>query len=476
MSQRREDERGYARRASELRESIAALTEGPARAEALHEYGDASRFAGRIGESEDAFRELLAGATDARGRCVAHIGLGNAACARSHWEDAITELTHAIAEAERARERALAARARCVQASAHYNRGELADAEQLLRAALRTAREYELADVEVPAVISLGILALTRGELDAAFAHLDDGVRRAERSEDVHWAAMGRAYLAIQTHLSGRTQAAEQLYDANIAELDTLGVRRTAGLARLARATLHMARGTWDRARAVLEQEAMVALTATCPDYEPLLQAVLAVCDLAEGQAHGYRHRLAFARGMLDHDPWNARSRAVVARVARLDTSSHEETHRASAQEASPAPQAIELALIEAACAYLDTDALGASLVVHREGKVFRVPGTVTIVDLSRRRPLRSLLTRLVEEHERAPARSVDDAVLIAHVWAGERIVEKAALQRLHTAISTLRSYGLRAFLERVDGGYRLLPDLVVKVVDDLADELLSAV
>lgn len=469
MSSGREDERGYARRASELREAVAQLASWPERADALVEYGDACRFAGRIGESEDAFLELLRHADDhdaVSWRCQARVGLGNAACARSQWDAAIIELGHAIEDADAARERALGAHARCVRASAHYNRGEHDIATQLLTDALRTAREYELADVEVPAVISLGILALARGELDAAFARLDDGIRRAERSEDAHWAAVGRAYLAIQTHLSGRSQAAEQLYDESIVELDGLGIRRAAGLARLARATLHMARGKWDLARGILEGGATVALAATCPDYEPLIQAVLAVCDLADGQAHGYRHRLAFARGLLDQDPWNARSRAVVARVAQLG---------GEAPTEKP-PRAIELAVIERACAYLDTDALGASMVVHREGKVFRVPGSVTIVDLSRRRPLRALLTRLVEEHGRDAEHPVDDQTLIAHVWEGERIVEKAALQRLHTAISTLRGFGLKPFLERVDGGYRLRPDLTVKVVDDLADELLSEV
>lgn len=89
------------------------------------------------------------------------------------------------------------------------------------------------------------------------------------------------------------------MYDACLAELDALGIRRAAGRTRLAKATLYMSQGCWDQARDTLEVGAASALAVTCPDYEPTLQAALAVCDLATGQIPAYRHRLAHARGML---------------------------------------------------------------------------------------------------------------------------------------------------------------------------------
>ncbi len=82
----------YVRRAEEL-SLLASEAEGwQARAPALAAWGDAARHAGRIAESEEAFRALQAeavAASDARALVIARIGLANVHCARSNWDEAI---------------------------------------------------------------------------------------------------------------------------------------------------------------------------------------------------------------------------------------------------------------------------------------------------------------------------------------------------------------------------------------------------
>ena len=468
-----ESARGSARRYAERADALRAAVRTPggswaARARTLAAYGDACRFAGRISESEEAFLALLAeadspGAT--RERAVARIGLGNAHAARSRWQAAIDELALAIDDAAAIDDRPLGAHARCVRAAAYFNRGQLDEAERALRSALATAREYETLAVEAPATVSLGVIALARGDVDEAYAQLTQGTTLAERARDAHWAAMGRSYLAIQAHLAGRVEAAEATYDRSLAELDALGMRRAAGLCRLARATLSMSQGAWAEARAILEQ-AVSALAVTCPDYEPVLQAALALCDLATGDVPAFRHRLEYAQRMIDaHEP---SSRApVVARVRLLDGS--------PGPDGAAAPS-VELALLERVCLQLERSAVAPSLVLEREGRLFRVPGSTRLVDLSRRTRLRKLLLCLAERHAEGQGAIVSDGALIAHLWPDERMTDRSASIRLHNAVSTLRATGLRPFIERAGDGYRLRSDLVLRIVASGADELISDV
>ncbi len=81
-------------------------------------------------------------------------------------------------------------------------------------------------------------------------------------------------------------------------------------------------------------------------------------------------------------------------------------------------------------------------------------------VDLRRRAPLRRLVRALVAARAMRPGTAVSPDGLIAAAWPGERIQAKAARNRLHVAIASLRQMGLRAVLLRDDDGYLLAPSL----------------
>jgi tetratricopeptide (TPR) repeat protein len=101
------------------------------------------------------------------------------------------------------------------------------------------------------------------------------------------------------------------------------------------------------------------------------------------------------------------------------------------------------------------------TLVVSNDCTRGRMPDGLTF-DLSDKPALAALLRRLVLarlDRER-PELSIE--ALVAVAWPGEKISESAAKNRLHVALSKLRTTGLGAALVTTKGGYALATDLPV--------------
>jgi hypothetical protein len=96
-------------------------------------------------------------------------------------------------------------------------------------------------------------------------------------------------------------------------------------------------------------------------------------------------------------------------------------------------------------------------LVVERAGLWFAPPGAAEVT-LRTRTTLTVLLRRLGEARAAAPGRSLSPESLIADMWPGEKIIPKAARNRLHVAVRTLRTMGLGAILRSDPAGYHLDP------------------
>jgi hypothetical protein len=94
-------------------------------------------------------------------------------------------------------------------------------------------------------------------------------------------------------------------------------------------------------------------------------------------------------------------------------------------------------------------------LTVAADGSWFCAAGGER-TDLSRRASMRGILAALCQELEREVPRSLDADGLIEAGWPGQRMLRSAALNRLHVALATLRSLGLRDALQRDANGYRL--------------------
>ncbi len=99
-------------------------------------------------------------------------------------------------------------------------------------------------------------------------------------------------------------------------------------------------------------------------------------------------------------------------------------------------------------------------LVVAHDAMWFRLESSHA-VDLSRRAVLRRLLDRLVRERLEAPGSPLPRSELIAAAWPDAKNVRSRTFSnRLHVALSTLRSLGLRSVLVSSAEGHRLREDV----------------
>lgn len=105
-------------------------------------------------------------------------------------------------------------------------------------------------------------------------------------------------------------------------------------------------------------------------------------------------------------------------------------------------------------------------LVMGRSGAWF-VCGGRERVSLHTRVNLTVLLRCLSERRERAPGVAVTPAEIIEIMWPGEKILRRAARNRLHVAIRTVRAMGLQDVLLYDGKGYLFDPAVAFARVDD---------
>ncbi|MFN3199393.1 MAG: hypothetical protein ACE366_13400 [Bradymonadia bacterium] len=89
-------------------------------------------------------------------------------------------------------------------------------------------------------------------------------------------------------------------------------------------------------------------------------------------------------------------------------------------------------------------------------------------VDLSRRVSLRRILRALVIQHIDHPGETLSFDQLVSVGWPGERIILRAARNRLHVALSTLRRFGVQ--IEFHESGWRLPPHIKVTWAEEATE------
>lgn len=94
---------------------------------------------------------------------------------------------------------------------------------------------------------------------------------------------------------------------------------------------------------------------------------------------------------------------------------------------------------------------------LHARGRWFVRPDGVG-VNLRKYATLAALLQRLGEARARAPGVALAPDALIADLWPGQKLLRRAAHNRLHVAICTLRRLGLAGVLRFTREGYQLDP------------------
>ncbi|MEM9696894.1 MAG: hypothetical protein AAGA56_30440, partial [Myxococcota bacterium] len=106
-----------------------------------------------------------------------------------------------------------------------------------------------------------------------------------------------------------------------------------------------------------------------------------------------------------------------------------------------------------------------ANLEIEGQGRWFRPPGGDR-KELDKYEAARRILLALAESRRSSPAALLDRDQLFAAGWPGVRIDEGSARNRLHVTLAKLRKLGLKPFLLREAEGYRLDPDVPLRLVD----------
>jgi len=206
-------------------------------------------------------------------------------------------------------------------------------------------------------------------------------------------------------------------------------------------------------------------------DLGNLEAAERAFADAESGGAHSLPNRavLQVQRGHLDlargdHAAATARFRG--ARAAH-DGGGWTLSHRSQALRSTL--RQLERALDEPAAAITPSPPEDA-LLVATTGRWFRAPGQDR-VNLGRRGGLRRLLCALADrrckDRDHALAKALSRDELLAIGWPGERVQPEAGARRVHTALWTLRKFGLRELLISRDDGYVLDTSVPLVRVDE---------
>ncbi len=451
-----------------------------ARLEATVVRGNAHRQAGRPESARADLTAALeaaraAGHDDLAARALS--GLATVELVQGSLEAARVAYEQALDLHRRADDRVHEAMTLSAYGAALAGGGDLDAAREVEERALRMHREAgNLRDVGMTSAF-LGNLAIDRGHFDEARLCFADAAAIHDQLGDRFGQAFTEANLAIVDHRQRALAAARSRYDAAVSAFAELGARRYEGAFRGYRALAAMDEGDVDAARAGFERACARLREAGDDRFEALFRAHLAVARLRGGDEAGAERDLEAAQSKIDasgdpylslavrllHTPlWRARARGEAA--AALEARVRAVLAEAEAGDPSPVSQSADaLFALRAARAALgepdeeasEDDWPADTLVVHPDADWMRPPGGAR-VELERREALRRLLERLCQMRVDAPGRPVPRDDLIARAWPGERILRKAAQNRLRVGIATLRKLGLADVLRTEPGGYRL--------------------
>lgn len=357
--------------------------------------------------------------------------------ARAYYDDALAIC--AAADLESARVRVLA----CVAGMAH-ERGDLAGARDTFERALHSARTLELPLAEATILQNLGPVLQELGnrhDAAACFRQAIESHRRLGHRRFEGIAEYDLASLALEEDSLGEARTG---FERAVQLASEVGDRREFGLSLALLAVCH----------ALAHELELASLEMTTA--ERVLRSLGQPSLLLALELH--RAHLDLAASLRDWEAGNPDARAqklatvrdTLARASSQfhDSDAQDHALRPSGDEARYAARILQRA-------YQRHLALTHAALVDRDGRWFQPPGADR-VHLTNRPPLQRLLRALIQRRIDAPNHPVAVADLIRAGWPDEKGVTKAAKNRLHVAITTLRKSGLDPHLIHTAGGYQL--------------------
>lgn len=383
-----------------------------------------------------------------------------------------------------ARLRALAERGELAARAYDFDRAkELLDAAYVLATALGATEHV------AESLSGLGVTAHIRGDIDAAEALY---LRSLEAMTDPQRRAVVGARRGFARYDRGDLDGADAIFDATMSDAPEGAPR-----ARIIGYRGNLARARGDSARAVALYDAAIQACERADDarYAATFTMDRAISELLLGEERtallrledlacnelvvrdaelsslvGHYAAVARARlGLPEADAASGGEPTIVSYLERARQLMRSPTRAGLSQLEEEAPDnahaRITLQLITSFPRQPLTAGGSRSLVVARNGTSFRL-GDGVVVPLGQRPLLARLLLALARARIANPDGPVSGERLAEAVWPNERMLPAARKNRLHVAITTLRSLGLRPVLTSSPGGYRIDCDVAVVIVD----------
>ena len=439
-----------------------------------------------------------AGAPDPHLRARALQARGRAHGLSGRVTDAVRDLEAALAAATELGADALSGTVEIDIGIVYHQARSIDAAERRYERALKLLRGAGDRRSEGRVLGNLGALHHDVGQFDRALACYGEALAVVREVGDRRLEGVFRSNRGVLLHEQGHAPEAREELDRALAILDEVGDRRLVAITLGNRGTLDHDDGRHEAARAAHERALALLRDIGEPRSEGLCLGRLGAVLASEGQIEHAAacfddaetllarvgdavalEAIGVSRGLLDL------ARATLARAAGDATEAARHMKRARsrilsasapgpAERAAPAETSDDVRaavrILERALARMETG--------HGEG--IALPEDVLLVgpdagwiraphnawqDLRKRRPLRLLVSFLVDHRERAPGRAVALDALREAGWPGESMSQETAVNRIHVAFAELRKRGLKPLLLKIDEGYLFDPAIAVRRV-----------
>jgi len=305
------------------------------------------------------------------------------------------------------------------------------EARAFAEQALAVHREVGNRRFEATIVGMLGILDHQAGRLPEARAHYFETLEAIREVDDPRYEGYFLSYLGRLDLEEGRLQDGERRLAEALPILRAVGDPRYEAIVLSAQASAAALAGRREEA-ARLEEEAAKAHAATGDALLARMSDVgRAIGELVDAEAAERASDAARASELVAA----ARARRQALEGIRSD-------------DVRLAARLLDRALAAA-------DERARAWRVGADGTWFQPPGG-TRVELAHRKVLARLLQTLADRRLRTPGEPCAIQDLVEAGWPGTRLIPASAQNRVHVAVSTLRSAGLAPILTRQRGGYCL--------------------
>ncbi|MEM9075230.1 MAG: tetratricopeptide repeat protein, partial [Myxococcota bacterium] len=320
---------------------------------------------------------------------------------------------------------------------------------------------------------NLGGLHVERSDAERARRCWSRALRCFAVEGDARAEAVTLGDLGLLDHEAGDLETAERRYRRALELHEELNNRRSVGIVCCDLGELLLTRGSPIEARDVLLR-GLEALTSIGDGRQRVLaEAALALAETQTGEDGQARLDIARDRAPDDlsevMELYAAALRLDQARRARQDGKQDEERAILNAAEellarVGTTPDEVRRVgrLLRAE---LERHRRSAGWAIAADASFFLTPEQERI-DLSRRHVFRRLLAALLQARLSSPGETLTLEDLLRAGWPGQRVMQAAARNRLHVALSGLRKLGLDPLLQKRRQGYLLDPAIEIYLPD----------